>query len=73
MLRKATRVLFAPPETEMPEFEAAFQTAFERNPTHGLTGDTILAKLGERQLSLAMPVATTNLTHTSPGDSPSLP
>ena len=73
MLRKATRVFCAPPETEMPEFEAAFQTAFERNPTHGLTGDTILAKLGERQLSLAMPVATTNLTHTSPSDSPSLP
>jgi len=51
MLRKATRVFFAPPETEMPEFEAAFRTTFARKHKHGLTGDKILAKLGERELS----------------------
>jgi hypothetical protein len=35
----------------MPEFEAAFRTTFARKHTHGLTGDKILAKLGERELS----------------------
>jgi hypothetical protein len=70
--RKATRVFCAPPNPETPEFAAALQTTLARNHAHGLTGDAILARLGERQLSLAMPVAKANLTHTSPRDSPSL-